>query len=352
MSGIMERVIDETPVAIIDFETTGLSPKSLCRVVEVAVVRVNPNGGHHVVYDSLVDPGGPVACSSIHGIFDEDVVGAPSFVDVLEPLAAALRGCVVLAFNASFDMAFLHSELAFALKRSESPLRVPYGCLMYMRPAIGIGPRCGLHDAVSHHDIPAPDHRAAHDALAGALLWQVYREHMRARGIRTFGDLAARKHYKFMESWEFDPLRGDALGDVAVPASRLHSKPRVTPITYPDHDAVAAVQEAAAAEHSNRVRRRVRALRIGGYAHALVDAFADAIMTPEEFHSLERLQRELELTPGEIRSVHADFYSAVLMTCVEDGFVSHQESKNIAEVGSILRDLGWAPGDNSAPAAP
>lgn len=348
MSHVHALRIDETPVAVIDFETTGLSPKMLARVVEVAVVRVNPDGGEHLVYETLVDPGGPVQCSDIHGIYDEDVVGAPTFADVVAPLSEALRDCVVLSFNAAFDIAFLEAELAFAQRRSEPAFRVPYACLMYMRPALGLGKRCGLHAALASHGLPAPDHRAAHDALGAASLWRTYREHALASGLHTFGDIAARKQYKFMESWTRPTLARDALAALQLPPSRIHSKPRIVPVTYPDHALVEAIASAYPTDTPAQKKKRERAGLVGAYAHALVDVFADGAVYDDEVDALVALQRSLGLYPGEARAVHAEFYASVLQACVEDGFVSHQESSNIAQLVGILRRLGWAPGDESA----
>lgn len=52
------RPLREVPLAVIDFETTGLSPKGGARVVEIAVVRALPGRKPEVVLDSLVDPDG------------------------------------------------------------------------------------------------------------------------------------------------------------------------------------------------------------------------------------------------------------------------------------------------------
>src|SRR5262245_14174544 len=59
--------IADTPVAVLDFETTGLRPGP-DRVVEVAVVRIDPGQPPRVVLDTLVNPGRPMACTEIHGI--------------------------------------------------------------------------------------------------------------------------------------------------------------------------------------------------------------------------------------------------------------------------------------------
>ena len=58
--GIYERRIEETPIAIIDFETTGLTA-GVDRVIEVSVVKLDP-GGHPIpVFDTLINPMRPVA---------------------------------------------------------------------------------------------------------------------------------------------------------------------------------------------------------------------------------------------------------------------------------------------------
>ena len=64
------RTLRDTAMSFIDFETTGLSARSGARVVEVSIVRVEPDGEPQVVLDTLIDPEGPVLCTSIHGIDD------------------------------------------------------------------------------------------------------------------------------------------------------------------------------------------------------------------------------------------------------------------------------------------
>jgi hypothetical protein len=347
--GIHDLPLESTPIAVLDVETTGLSPKMLARVVEIAVVRINPDGGTHLVLDTLVDPGGPVHCSEIHGIYDEDVIGAPAFRDVMAPLAAAVKDCVVLSFNAAFDISFIESELAFAQRRSEPAYRLPYGCLMYMKPALGFGKRSSLHSALDECGLAVPDHRAAHDALAAAALWQNYRTRAIARGVRTFGDIAARKAYKFMTSWDRPRLTAEAVAALDLPEVGTAAKPRIAPPTYPDHTLLEALAQTHAGDPPARIKKRERALAVGAYAHALVDVFADGAVYDEEVNSLLELQRTLGVLPGEIRCVHAEFYASVLQACVEDGFVSHQESSNIEQMSAILRRLGWTPGDLSAP---
>jgi len=88
--GIYTRPIDDTPIAIIDFETTGLTAGA-DRVVEVSVVRVDPGQEPRLVFDTLVNPHRRVSATEIHGISDADVADAPSFGVSETPLNAVVQ---------------------------------------------------------------------------------------------------------------------------------------------------------------------------------------------------------------------------------------------------------------------
>jgi DNA polymerase-3 subunit epsilon len=113
LAGILGRRVRETPIAVIDFETTGMRP-GVDRVVEAAVVRIDPGQAPRLVFDSLINPGRPMDCTQIHGITDAHVSGAPTFDDVAGDFLTAIEGCVVAAYNVAFDSKFLHFELASA----------------------------------------------------------------------------------------------------------------------------------------------------------------------------------------------------------------------------------------------
>ena len=63
-SGILDYTIAESPIAVIDFETTGLHPGG-DRVVEASVVRLEPGEEPRLVFDSLVNPGGFVTAALV-----------------------------------------------------------------------------------------------------------------------------------------------------------------------------------------------------------------------------------------------------------------------------------------------
>ena len=202
---LLERAIRDTPLAVVDLETTERAATGDA-IVEIAVVRVDPGEAPRLVLDTLINPQRRVTCSGVHGIYDEDVVGAPLITDVMGPLTEALDGAVIGAFNVYFDMRFL--EQAFKQARVRVPL--PHLCLMFLRPALDLGGRGTLGATCSALGITFEgDHQAARDAMATARLWEHYLRAADALGVRTFAELASRKRYKYVHSWSGDPLRGD-----------------------------------------------------------------------------------------------------------------------------------------------
>ncbi|MBW3539502.1 MAG: 3'-5' exonuclease [Planctomycetes bacterium] len=195
--GINGWRVRETPVAVIDFETTGLNPGH-DRVVEVSVLRCDPGREPSLVLDTLVNPRRRMAASEIHGITDEDVADAPEFADIADSLLHALSGCVVAAYNVYFDLRFLEYELS----RAGYDCACPHFCLMYLRPMLGLGRRCSLEDACRTHGIQHVDlHITSADAMAGGQLYSVCLGAMHERAVGTFGDLARLKNYKFIQSF-------------------------------------------------------------------------------------------------------------------------------------------------------
>jgi len=100
-----------TRLAIIDFETTGLSPET-DRIVEVGIACF-ANGELTALKHWLVNPGMPIPeqARAVHGIGDEEVRDAPPFEQIAVELTEVLGGHLPVAYNAGFDRAFFHAEL-------------------------------------------------------------------------------------------------------------------------------------------------------------------------------------------------------------------------------------------------
>lgn len=99
--------------AVVDFETTGLNPET-DRIVQLAVVVINGEGGTLSSFDTIVKPESPAeyqhGAEHIHGISAEQVTHGMSLREALIQLWAISDGNVFTAHNAQFDLGFLHAE--------------------------------------------------------------------------------------------------------------------------------------------------------------------------------------------------------------------------------------------------
>lgn len=206
-SGINRHLIAQTPVAIIDFETTGLTV-GLDRVVEVSIVRVDPDQKPRLLLDTLVNPNRPMGATEIHGITDADVQQAPKFSDIAGEVLAVTAGCVVAAYNVYFDIRFL----AFELGLSGVNQLPPHFCLMYLRPMLGLGGRCKLGEACKNAGIERnAAHMASADAMSSGELFVKYLAKIDLMGINTYGELAKLGDRRFSESFGYSPLPNASL---------------------------------------------------------------------------------------------------------------------------------------------
>ncbi len=153
---------------VIDVETTGLSPTTHDRVVEIAVVYVSGQGVIQDSWSTLVNPQRDVGRTDIHGITATDVVSAPTFAEIAPYVLRAISGRVVAAHNAAFDLRFLAHELV----RSGVPLeRLPLTglCTMQWSTFYLQSPSRKLIDCCTAADISLTSaHSASADALATA----------------------------------------------------------------------------------------------------------------------------------------------------------------------------------------
>ncbi len=95
--------------AVLDVETTGLSPRT-DRIVEVAIVDVDAMARVLDEFATLLNPGRDVGPTHIHRIRAADVADAPRFVDAAPHLLSRLCGRIVVGHNVRFDWRFLVQE--------------------------------------------------------------------------------------------------------------------------------------------------------------------------------------------------------------------------------------------------
>ncbi|RZT96689.1 DNA polymerase-3 subunit epsilon [Ancylomarina subtilis] len=101
----------KNPIAFFDLETTGINV-SKDRIVEIAIVKVSPNGNEETK-TYRVNPGIPIPkeASAIHGIYDEDVKDEPTFKEIGKIIAKYIEGCDLAGYNSNrFDIPLLAEE--------------------------------------------------------------------------------------------------------------------------------------------------------------------------------------------------------------------------------------------------
>jgi DNA polymerase-3 subunit epsilon len=101
----------DTEFAVVDVETTGLSPAFGDRVCEIAVVHAQGNK-EKSTFATLINPGRPISpgAAAVNGITPAMVARAPAFQDVAPEIMKRLTGRVFVAHNAPFDLGFLAAE--------------------------------------------------------------------------------------------------------------------------------------------------------------------------------------------------------------------------------------------------
>ncbi|WP_332776105.1 3'-5' exonuclease [Polaromonas sp.] len=172
------------PIAVIDFETTGLSPAMGDRATEVAIVLVE---GDKVVdrFQSLMNAGVriPAFITGLTGITNAMVASAPDAATVMADASRFVGNAPLVAHNASFDRKFWEAELSRAGERATQP----FACTMLVaRRLYPHAPSHKLGVLVDYHRLPKAGraHRALADAeMAASLLGQIQHDLRSRHGV-------------------------------------------------------------------------------------------------------------------------------------------------------------------------
>ncbi|HIU33587.1 MAG TPA: PolC-type DNA polymerase III [Candidatus Pullichristensenella excrementigallinarum] len=174
------RDLETCAFVVLDFETTGLNP-SADEIIEIGAVRIE-NGEEVSEFSQLIRPGRaiPEKVVELTGITPAMLADQPTIREVLPAFWNFLQGAVLVAHNASFDLAFLRR----ACKRENLPLNAPV--LDTLALARNQYPELRNHKlgtVCKHLNVSLKDaHRAVHDARATGLVL-----------LRSLAELGAKK---------------------------------------------------------------------------------------------------------------------------------------------------------------
>lgn len=172
-------------VAVIDFETTGLSPAQGDRATEIAAVLVE-NGKVVDRYQSLMNAGVriPSFIEQLTGISNAMIRSAPAAAAVMREVSDFVGNIPLVAHNASFDCKFWDAEL----ERVNLERRQEFACsLLLARRLMPMAPSHKLGALIEFAKLPVAGraHRALADAeMAASLLAHLTGELRSKHGIR------------------------------------------------------------------------------------------------------------------------------------------------------------------------
>ncbi|MDR0783393.1 MAG: DEDD exonuclease domain-containing protein [Propionibacteriaceae bacterium] len=190
----LETPLFETTFCVIDLETTGTTNDS--RITEIGAVKVC--GGEVLgEFQTLINPGVsiPSLITTLTGISNQTVADAPHLRSVFPALLEFVKGCVMVAHNARFDIGFL--------KRAAKGLGYDWPGLVVVDTvalARHIIPR---HEVANYRlgtlsqyvsTTVTPSHRALDDAQATVDLLHALLDRVGNQGVRTLEDLLEFSH--------------------------------------------------------------------------------------------------------------------------------------------------------------
>lgn len=119
-------------IALIDLETTGLCP-SKHEIIEIGLI-VFDSKNYQILeeWSTKVKPfypeNGDPKAYDCNGYTDQEWKDAPQILPILEKLSEKVQGCILMAYNISFDSAFL--EYNFEKYGIKNPFSYQKMCLM------------------------------------------------------------------------------------------------------------------------------------------------------------------------------------------------------------------------------
>ncbi|MDB6427302.1 DUF4011 domain-containing protein [Curtobacterium sp. 20TX0008] len=298
--------------AVVDLETTGLSPKTGHRVIEIAVVLVDERGRIEREFETVVNPNRDLGPTHIHRLRGADVIGAPTFADIVGDLTDLFQGRTLVAHNVRFEVSFLQAE--FARAGAPFPCTTDNSvCTMRLASTFLPGAARNLADCCSAFDIDLVDaHEALADARATARLLGAYMQDP-AEDRRRWDE---RLETGVTLTWG----RPRASGPKWLPRRRASAAP-----------ATSAMDRAveflpASTDHTEQEYL------------ALVDrAVADGFLTIDESSALDDLAEHLAMPADQRARLHQEYVHTLAHAALRDGVLDPSERAQVDRVAELLR---------------
>lgn len=300
--------------AAIDFETTGLSPKSphSHRVIEVGIVRFSLEDGISAEYETVINPLRDIGPFEIHRISAGEATGAPTFTEVANDIAKLLNGAILIAHNKNFDLQFLRSELERAeIKYAKLDALCTMELVGMVKPR---GPR-RLTDCCEVLGVDVLDaHRALNDAKMAA---NIAISVLKSTGFPALTD----------------PI--DIQGPFQI-SSPPKKRGELIPKTVTQGTYLRNVMDRL--QHQELPISRI-GLAVSEYLNLLEHVLEDRRIDRTEADQLIELADRLAIPKSQLGAIHATYFSTICDHALVDGTISDDEEKDLQSVAELL-DIG------------
>ena len=297
--------------AVIDVETTGLSPAHNHRILEVAVILVDNDGNKVYEWETLINPVRDVWATEIHGLTAADVYSAPTFDQIAPELGSLLRGRVLVAHNLSFDAPFLAAEFARA------------GYLVGLDGASGL---CTMR--LASHYLPAGLRTL--EACCNCIGYRIESSHAALEDARATAQLRAyyiRQDDDFARYW----------ADVIAGAQRIAwpTMPQVIATRVSRKSTAALKEEHFLGRLASRVPREIHT-EANSYLAVLDRVLLDRRISRHEADELVAVAEMMGLSREDAVSIHRLYLTALARLALEDGVVTPDERSDLMSVATSL----------------
>lgn len=305
---------------VFDIETTGLSPTSH-KIIEIGMIRTDAQGTPLAYWSTFINPLRPVTATEIHGISDDDVSNAPSFEKVLDEILERIRGQVLSAHNAKFDVSFLKVEMArVGWELPKSPILCTMEESKEFIPGLAnrkletCANKLGIKEKV--------EHRALGDASITTALVNFYlngkTNEERSKELLKLPSLAQKVKWPSKQTFPEIP-KSSSTSD--------HWRKR------PTNSEIMKVIKTMAADDLLGDDADGPALT---YAQVLIESLEDGVVTEDEVSELDELASSLDIPKNKQVQIHGKIMSILAEESWKDGRVARAEQTEIVSTGLAL----------------
>ena len=297
--------------AVIDIETTGLSPAHNHRIMEVAVILVDDVGNRVYEWDTLLNPVRDVGATSIHGLTAADVYSAPTFDQIGPGLASLLKGRVLVAHNLAFDAPFLAAEFA----------RVGY--VVELGGATGL---CTMR--LASHYLPAGSRTL--EACCNGIGYSIGAAHTALEDARATAHLLAYyigQEKDFAGYWVNEIVAAQALTWPVMPQTTATRVPRQSVHGRKDKHFLTRLESRAPSRAP---------IKADEYLAVLQRVLLDRRIGHHEADELVAVAKTMDLSREDAGAIHQMYLAGLARLAIEDGILTSSGLLDLKLVATLL----------------